>query len=87
MPQGLTNQMLGQLLRDLGFESGDVTEKNHVVWRHPQSGCTLLLPANKALQSVRPADVVGIKAQLDQQGHLEEAAFEVFVAEGELPVR
>lgn len=55
-------------------------------WRHPESGCELLLPANKAQESPRPADLVGIKAQLDLQGHLDENAFELFVADGNLPV-
>ncbi|NUQ65330.1 MAG: hypothetical protein HUU20_22920 [Pirellulales bacterium] len=87
MPQGLTNQVLGQLLRELGFAPGDVTEKNHRVWRHPQSGCTLLLPANKTTELARPADIVGIKAQLHLQGHLDEAAFDLFATEGNLPVR
>lgn len=32
------------------------------------------------------ADLVGIKAQLDQQGHLSEEAFDHFVAEGKLRI-
>ncbi|HUE72321.1 MAG TPA: hypothetical protein VMP01_15660, partial [Pirellulaceae bacterium] len=60
-------------------------EQNQRKWRHPQSGCTLLLPANKLDDAPRPADIVGVRAQLDLQGHLDEAAFDGFVASGKLP--
>lgn len=83
----LTNQMLFELLANLGFAGGRPTPKNHRVWRHPESACTLLLPANKTHEPPRPADIVGIKAQLDLHGHLDEEAFEVFVTQGKLPVR
>ncbi len=83
----LTNDMLAQLLLNLGFEQGRVTEKNQRVWTHPESGCVLLLPANKALQAPRPADLVGLRAQLDLHGHLDEEEFDYFLAEGTLPVR
>jgi hypothetical protein len=86
MARRLTNQLLGQLLLELGFEPGGTTEKNHRVWRHPESVCRLLLPANKANEPARPADIVGVKAHLDLQGHLDEATFEIFAAEGKLPV-
>jgi hypothetical protein len=36
-------------------------------------------------QPPRPADLVGIKAQLDLQGHLDQEAFDLFVAQGTLP--
>jgi hypothetical protein len=81
----LTNQMLSQLLQTLGFEQGAVTVKNRRAWRHPESECTLLLPANKTQEAPRPADLVGIKAQLDLQGHLDEEAFEQFIIDGKLP--
>ena len=87
MAARLTNRTLGQLLLDLGFQQGDVTETNHRVWRHPESGCTLFLPANKAREAPRPADVVGIKGQLALHGHLDEGAFDFFAAEGTLPAR
>ena len=83
----LTNKMLDDLLLNLGFEQRDITEKNQRIWRHPESGCELLLPANKALQAPRPADVVGIRAHLDLQGHLDREAFELFASEGRLPAR
>jgi hypothetical protein len=86
MVQRLTNKKLSQLLTNLGFEQGQVNEKSYRTWRHPESGCTLALPANKTDESPRPADLVGIKAQLDQQGHLDEAAFDEFVAEGKLGI-
>jgi hypothetical protein len=86
MADRFTNDMLNRLLLGLGFEQGHVTDKNQRVWRHPESGCTLLLPANKTQEAPRPADLVGIRTQLDLQGHLDEAAFNFFVAEGRLPV-
>jgi len=86
MMHRLTNELLNQLLLQLGFEAGDVTEKHHRVWRHPSSGCTLLLPANKAQESPRPAILLAVQAQLDQQGHLKPEAFQFFAVEGRLPV-
>lgn len=81
----LTNGHLTGLLEKLGFESGDFVKNNYRRWRHPQSACELVLPANKINESPRPADLVGIKAQLDLQGHLDEDAFDSFVTEGTLP--
>ena len=81
----LTNKMLNQLLSDLGFQVGELTSRNHRVWQHPESGCTLLLPDNKSLQAPRPADLVAFKAHLSLQGHLDEEDFDFFIAEGKLP--
>ena len=83
----LTNRTLSQLLLDLGFEQGRVTEKNHRVFRHPESGCTLLLPNNKSSEPPRPADLIGVKTHLAYQGHLEEDAFDHFVERGKLQER
>jgi hypothetical protein len=82
----LTNENLTGLLKTLGFAPGDQVKNNYRRWRHPDSGCELLLPANKTQESPRPADLVGIKAQLDLQGHMDEDAFALFVAEGKVPV-
>jgi hypothetical protein len=81
----LTNQKLVELLTNLEFEPGDLVKNNYRRWRHSDTGCELLLPANKTHESPRPADLVGIKAQLDLRGHLDEDAFNLFVAEGKLP--
>jgi hypothetical protein len=81
----LTNEAMNRLLLELGFEQGQVTEKNLRIWQHPESECTLLLPANKTTEAVRPADMVGIRAQLDFQGHLDAEDFDFFVSEGRLP--
>ena len=81
----LTNEGLSRLLKTFGFEPGDLVKSNNRRWRHPDSGCELLLPANKTHESPRPADLVGIRAHLDMQGHLDEDAFGLFVAEGKLP--
>lgn len=81
----LTNEKLIGLLKHLGFECGDLVRDNFRRWRHPESGCELLLPANKAHEAPRPADLAGIRAQLAFQGHLDEDGFELFVTEGRLP--
>ena len=80
----LTNKMLRQLLIDLGFEQAEVTDKKQRVFRHPESGCTLMLPDNKSLESPRPADLIGVKTHLAYQGHLDEEAFEHFVKQRQL---
>lgn len=85
MAHVLTNQKLTQLLSTLGFEPGEPSEKKYRLWRHPESGCTLTLPANKLLKSPRPANLIGVKAHLIQHGHLDEEAFDFFAAEGRLP--
>lgn len=82
----ITNEKLTSLLTELGFEPGEVTKAQQRSWRHPKSGCTLVLPANKVDEAPRPADLVGIGAHLDLQGHLASDAFERFVAEGSLPI-
>ena len=87
MVHALTNKALTQILLKLGFERGHVTEMHQQVWRHPESACTLFLPANKATEAPRPADLVGLKAQLDLHGHLDEEGFDLFAAEGRLPAR
>ncbi|HUE74340.1 MAG TPA: hypothetical protein VMP01_25890, partial [Pirellulaceae bacterium] len=69
MARRFTNRDLQRLLTELGFQAADI-EQNQRKWRHPQSGCTLLLPANKLDDAPRPADIVGVRAQLDLQGHL-----------------
>ena len=81
----LTNQLLNQLLSDLGFQPGDVKKRNHRRWRHPESGCTLFLRVNKLAKAPRLADIVGLRAQLALHGHLDEVVFNVFAAEGRLP--
>jgi len=85
MATRLTNQLLNQLLSDLGFQPGEVSKKNHRAWRHPESGCVLFLPVNKLAEVPRPADIVGIRDQLALHGHLDEDVFDVFAAEGKLP--
>lgn len=81
----LTNEKIYELVSSLGFEPGDVTKANIRPWRHPVSGCALLLPAKTKQDSPRPADLVGIQAQLDLQGHLSEEAFDLFVTDGRMP--
>jgi hypothetical protein len=42
----ITNKMLTKLVRDLGFKSGELTEKENRFWHHPD-GTTVVLPNNK----------------------------------------
>lgn len=86
MNQRITNSKLALLLSHLGFESSPAKQPKFIEWRHPISGCALILPENKARESPRPTDIEGIKAQLDMQGHLDEDAFDRFLEEGQLPV-
>lgn len=81
----ITNETLSRLLSDLGFEPRQMTEKNRRVWSHGESGCTVLLPANRSHEAARPADIVGLRAQLDLHGHIDEEVFDSFLAEGKLP--
>jgi hypothetical protein len=83
----LTNELVARLLMNLGFEQGRVTERNQRVWLHPESGCLGLLPANKAQEVPRPADLVGLKDQLELYGLMDEQDFDYFAAAGSLPVR
>ena len=85
MNQRITNKLLNQLLLDLGFERGSVTERNVRIWSHPKSGCELLLPNNKTLDRPRAADLEGVRTQLDHQGHLDAAQFDTFLLEGRIP--
>jgi hypothetical protein len=85
MPFELTNEKLVDLLWKLGFKPVKVAKDHHCSWHHPESECTLVLPANKAHERPRPADLVVVGAQLDLQGHLDQAAFALFVNEGRLP--
>jgi hypothetical protein len=84
MARRFTNRDLQRLLTELGFRPAD-SEQNQRQWRHLQSGCVLLLPANKLDEAPRPADLVGVRAHLDLQGHLDESTFDDFVTSGKLP--
>jgi hypothetical protein len=87
MAHRITNQSLNQLLMSLGFIQGEVTELNHRVWRHNHSGSVIRLPNNKLNKAPRPADLVGLKAQLHLQGHLDEAEFDAFLSTSKLPAQ
>jgi hypothetical protein len=87
MVANFTNNKLNQLLTELGFKPGEPVTRNRRPWRHPESGCQLSLPINKLDETPRAADVVGIRAQLSLQGHLDEDDFDYFAIEGKLPTR
>jgi hypothetical protein len=81
----LTNGALRELLLNLGFEAGGITEKNNQVFRHPSSDCVLLLPSNKLDEPPRPADIAGIKAELADYGLLAADLFDRYEKSGRLP--
>jgi hypothetical protein len=84
MSHSLTNERLNGLLLSLGFEAKAASTSHHR-WEHPQSGCVFHLPANKLQEAPRPADLLGVKAQLDLQGHLAASEFDEFAREGRMP--
>jgi hypothetical protein len=85
MATHMTNKSINQLLSDLGFQPGGVGEKNHRTWRHAESACVLILPANRVDEAARQADIIGVRSQLALQGHLDEESFDYFAVEGRLP--
>lgn len=80
-----TNQTLRELLRVLGFERGALTDKMHRVFRHPESGCTAILPDNRDDQPASAANLLGLRDHLAYSGHLSEADFDRYLWEGKLP--
>ena len=85
MAAKVTNEELRQLLLDLGFAKVQRVANNQRVFRHPESQCVIVLPDNRDKDTARSADVVGVRDHLSHQGHLPEAAFDYYVAEGKLP--
>ena len=81
----MTNKQLRKLLLDLGFEPGALVKNKHRVFQHPASQAVIVLPDNRDEFAARPADVACVRDHLDQLGHLDEAIFDRFVAEGKLP--
>lgn len=81
----LTNGELRQLILDLGFVDGELVKNNHRVFRHPESKCEVVLPANRSESLARQADVLGVRDHLDQQGHLASSIFDQFVRDRKLP--
>ena len=85
MPFELTNEKVHSLLRHLGFQPQELAKPNFWSWTHAESGCTLVLPANRLQESPRPANLIGLRAQLEHQGILHAEAFDLFVENGVLP--
>ncbi|MFW6170630.1 MAG: hypothetical protein ACODAD_09080 [Planctomycetota bacterium] len=71
----ITNQMLTELVRDLGFESGELTEKENRFWHHPD-GTTIVLPSNRNGSPATQADVLTLRGHLDRKGLMEAARFD-----------
>jgi len=81
----LTNQELRQLLLDLGFERETVVKNHSRVFKHPESKCIIVVPDNRNDDAARLADLLGVKDQLAQHGHLEESIFDRFLTDRKLP--
>jgi hypothetical protein len=71
----ITNQMLTELVRDLGFESGDLTEKENRFWHHPD-GTTVVLPNNRNGSAATLADVLTLRGHLDRKALMAAAEFD-----------
>ncbi|MEM9944169.1 MAG: hypothetical protein AAF939_21615 [Planctomycetota bacterium] len=85
MSDKLTNKELRQLLLELGFERKTMVKNHSRVFRHPESKCIIVVPDNRNDDAARLADVLGVKDQLAQHGHLEETVFDRFLTERKLP--
>ncbi len=70
----LTNKMLTELVRELRFESGELTEKENRFWHHPD-GTTVVLPNNRNGSAATQADVLTLRGHLDRKGLMAPAEF------------
>jgi len=85
MADKLTNRELRLLLLDLGFERERIVKNHSRVFRHPESKCVIVVPDNRNDEAARLADLLGVKDQLAQHGHLEETTFDRFLTDRKLP--
>jgi hypothetical protein len=81
----LKNKDLNTLLVRLGFKAGETTQRFRRVWRHPEAGTIILLPANRTLDPPLEVDLVSVRTHLDYNGHLDADAFDEFVRTEKLP--
>ena len=63
----ITNKMLTELVREMGFESGKLTDKENRFWHHPE-GTTVVLPNNRNGSAATQADVLTLRGHLDRKG-------------------
>jgi hypothetical protein len=71
---------LRRLFTELGFTEV-VVPKSHVAFLHADSGTEIFLPLYKPDQRVAPRHLVPVRAMLDAKGVLDEAGFDLAVAE------
>ena len=71
----ITNKMLADLVRELGFESGDLTEKENRFWHHPE-GTTVVLPNNRNGNAASQADILTLRGHLDRKGLMAASEFD-----------
>ena len=71
----ITNKMLSELVRELGFESGELTEKENRFWHHPD-GTTVVLPNNRNGSAATQADVLTLRGHLERKGLMLAAEFD-----------
>lgn len=83
-PRRITHQQIQDLLATLGFV-GAARDDGSKMYRHPEAGTLILLPAQRGDHFAREPDIQSVGRHLVGRGHLEEHAFEAFVREGILP--
>lgn len=71
----ITNKMLTELVRDLGFKSGELTEKENRFWHHPD-GTTAVLPNSRNGSAATQADLLTLRGHLDRKGLMATAEFD-----------
>ena len=71
----ITNKMLTELVRDIGFEGGELTENGNRFWHHPD-GTTVVLPNNRNGSAATQADVLTLRGHLDRKGLMAAAEFD-----------
>ena len=79
-----TNQMVRDLLLSVGFQSSELVENNHRVFRHPTSKSLAVLPDNRDNQPARMADIMGLRDYLAGEGYMTEEEFDLKLAERQL---
>ena len=82
----LTNRDLTTLLISLGFQMKETGEEFHRIWRHPEAGTTIFLPANKDDERPLEVDLHSVRTHLHFNGHMEAADFDEFVKTRRLAV-
>ena len=84
--RNIPSRDLQSLLISLGFQKGKTAEEFHRIWRHPEAGTIILLPANKEDQRPLEVDLDSVRTHLYYNGHIEANEFDDFVKTGKLTI-